>query len=244
MKPVILVVDDDTAVCELLQDVLTEHVFSVQVCHNGQQALAVAASVPHLSLVLLDMMLPDINGLLVLQRLQKLRPELPVVMLTGLGSESDVVVGLEMGADDYIGKPFNPRVVVARVKAVLRRTGALAAEPVLAGKRADMMFNGWGLDTTRCELSNPQNEIVPLTQGEYALLLALMQHARRVLNREQLLELTHSESMDVFDRTIDVLIMRLRRKIERNPHQPALIKTIRGLGYVFAADVIHNEKAA
>lgn len=165
-------------------------------------------------------------------------------MLTGLGSESDVVVGLEMGADDYIGKPFNPRVVVARVKAVLRRTGALAAEPVLAGKRADMMFNGWGLDTTRCELSNPQNEIVPLTQGEYALLLALMQHSRRVLNREQLLELTHSESMDVFDRTIDVLIMRLRRKIERNPHQPALIKTIRGLGYVFAADVIHNEKAA
>lgn len=244
MKPVILVVDDDTAVCELLQDVLTEHVFSVQVCHNGQQALAVAASVPHLSLVLLDMMLPDINGLLVLQRLQKLRSELPVVMLTGLGSESDVVVGLEMGADDYIGKPFNPRVVVARVKAVLRRTGALAAEPVLAGKRADMMFNGWGLDTTRCELSNPQNEIVPLTQGEYALLLALMQHSRRVLNREQLLELTHSESMDVFDRTIDVLIMRLRRKIERNPHQPALIKTIRGLGYVFAADVIHNEKAA
>jgi DNA-binding response OmpR family regulator len=244
MKPVILVVDDDTAVCELLQDVLTEHVFSVQVCHNGQQALAVAASAPHLSLVLLDMMLPDINGLLVLQRLQKLRPELPVVMLTGLGSESDVVVGLEMGADDYIGKPFNPRVVVARVKAVLRRTGALAAEPVLAGKRADMMFNGWGLDTTRCELSNPQNEIVPLTQGEYALLLALMQHSRRVLNREQLLELTHSESMDVFDRTIDVLIMRLRRKIERNPHQPALIKTIRGLGYVFAADVIHNEKAA
>lgn len=244
MKPVILVVDDDTAVCELLQDVLTEHVFSVQVCHNGQQALAVAAGVPHLSLVLLDMMLPDINGLLVLQRLQKLRSELPVVMLTGLGSESDVVVGLEMGADDYIGKPFNPRVVVARVKAVLRRTGALAAEPVLAGKRADMMFNGWGLDTTRCELSNPQNEIVPLTQGEYALLLALMQHSRRVLNREQLLELTHSESMDVFDRTIDVLIMRLRRKIERNPHQPALIKTIRGLGYVFAADVIHNEKAA
>ena len=244
MKPVILVIDDDTAVCELLQDVLTEHVFSVQVCHNGQEARAVAVSAPHLSLVLLDMMLPDINGLLVLQRLQKLRPELPVVMLTGLGSESDVVVGLEMGADDYIGKPFNPRVVVARVKAVLRRTGALAAEPVLAGKRADMMFNGWGLDTTRCELSNPQNEIVPLTQGEYALLLALMQHSRRVLNREQLLELTHSESMDVFDRTIDVLIMRLRRKIERNPHQPALIKTIRGLGYVFAADVIHSEKAA
>nr|WP_318384208.1 response regulator transcription factor [uncultured Enterobacter sp.] len=243
MKPAILVVDDDTAVCELLQDVLNEHVFAVHVCHNGEEALTLACREPDIALVLLDMMLPDINGLMVLQRLQKLRPELPVVMLTGLGSESDVVVGLEMGADDYIAKPFNPRVVVARVKAVLRRTGVLAAE-VSVEKSADIVFNGWRLDTARCELSNPGNNVVSLTQGEYGLLLALVQHARRVLNREQLLELTHSESMDVFDRTIDVLIMRLRRKIEINPHQPALIKTIRGLGYVFAADVTHNVNAA
>jgi len=243
MKPAILVVDDDTAVCELLQDVLHEHVFAVHVCHNGEDALTLAANTPDVALVLLDMILPDINGLMVLQRLQKVRPDLPVVMLTGLGSESDVVVGLEMGADDYIAKPFNPRVVVARVKAVLRRMGALAAD-VPAERSADRVFNGWRLDTTRCELSNPQNTVVPLTQGEYALLLALVSHARRVLNREQLLELTHSESMDVFDRTIDVLIMRLRRKIEINPHQPTLIKTIRGLGYVFAADVLHNEQAA
>lgn len=243
MKPAILVVDDDTAVCELLQDVLNEHVFAVHVCHNGLGALDLASRVPEIALVLLDMMLPDINGLMVLQRLQKLRPELPVVMLTGLGSESDVVVGLEMGADDYIAKPFNPRVVVARLKAVLRRTGALAAD-VVSDKSAEIIFNGWRLDTARCELSSPDSGVVPLTQGEYGLLLALVQHARRVLNREQLLELTHSESMDVFDRTIDVLIMRLRRKIEINPHQPALIKTIRGLGYVFAADVIHNNKAA
>ncbi|MNV33032.1 Transcriptional regulatory protein OmpR [compost metagenome] len=164
-------------------------------------------------------------------------------MLTGLGSESDVVVGLEMGADDYIGKPFNPRVVVARVKAVLRRTGVLAAEPA-APRAAGLGFNGWTLDTTRCELSSPQQATVALTQGEYGLLLALAQNARRVLSREQLLELTHSESAEVFDRTIDVLIMRLRRKIEINPHQPLLIKTIRGLGYVFAADVSHNDKAA
>ena len=127
MKPAILVVDDDTAVCELLQDVLNEHVFTVHVCHNGLDALALAQREPGIALVLLDMMLPDINGLQVLQQLQKQRAELPVIMLTGLGSESDVVVGLEMGADDYIGKPFNPRVVVARVKAVLRRTGVLAA---------------------------------------------------------------------------------------------------------------------
>ena len=133
--------------------------------------------------------------------------------------------------------------VVARVKAVLRRTGALAAEPA-APRVEGIAFNGWTLDTTRCELSDPQRNTVPLTQGEYGLLLALTQNARRVLSREQLLELTHSESAEVFDRTIDVLIMRLRRKIEVNPHQPLLIKTIRGLGYVFATDVSHHEKAA
>jgi len=243
MKPAILVVDDDIAVCELLQDVLKEHVFSVHVCHTGLDALSIAQREPGIALVLLDMMLPDINGLQVLQQLQKWRPELPVIMLTGLGSESDVVVGLEMGADDYIGKPFNSRVVVARVKAVLRRTGALAAEPT-APRVAGMGFNGWTLDTSRCELIDPQRNIVALTQGEYGLLLALAQHARRVLSRERLLELTHSESAEVFDRTIDVLIMRLRRKIEANPHQPLLIKTIRGLGYVFAADVSHDDKAA
>lgn len=189
------------------------------------------------------MILPDTNGLLVLQQLQRSRPDLPVVMLTGLGSEADVVVGLEMGADNYIGKPFNSRVVVARVKAVLRRSGALAAESGASGGTG-LIFNGWRLDTGRCELFNPQQQPVPLTQGEYGLLLALAQNARRVLNREQLLTLTHSESIEVFDRTIDVLIMRLRRKIELNPHQPALIKTMRGLGYVFAADVIHGDKAA
>lgn len=243
MKPVILVVDDDIALCELLRDVLTEHVFEVEVCHRGEQGLSIATARPDIALVLLDMMLPDINGLQVLTQLQRLRPELPVVMLTGLGSESDVVVGLEMGADDYIGKPFNPRIVVARLKAVLRRSGALAVESS-SGQESGMSFNGWRLDTVRCELSNPQRQVIALTQGEYSLLQALAQNARRVLSREQLLELTHSESTDVFDRTIDVLIMRLRRKIECNPHQPTLIKTLRGLGYVFAADVVYHDKAA
>ena len=242
MKPVILVVDDDSAIGELLSDVLSAHVFDVLVCQTGSDALAVAARRADISLVLLDMILPDTNGLLVLQQLQRSRPDLPVVMLTGLGSESDVVVGLEMGADDYIAKPFNSRVVVARVKAVLRRSGALGVEG--AGSGAGLLFNGWRLDTFRCELFNPQQQAVPLTQGEYSLLLALAQNARRVLNREQLLALTHSESTEVFDRTIDVLIMRLRRKIEPNPHQPTLIKTLRGLGYVFAADVIHGDRAA
>lgn len=243
MKPVILVVDDDTALCELMQEVLSEHVFDVLVCHAGQQALALAAQRPDIALVLLDMMLPDVNGLLVLQQLQKQRPDLPVVMLTGMGSEADVVVGLEMGADDYIAKPFNARVVVARLKAVLRRSGALAMDRA-DEQQGQLTFNGWRLDTGRCELTNPQQQVIALTQGEYSLLQALAHNARRVLSREQLLELTHSESMDVFDRTIDVLIMRLRRKIEVNPHQPVMIKTLRGLGYVLAADVVHSGKAA
>ena len=243
MKPVVLVVDDDVAVCSLLQDVLNEHVFAVTACHTGQEALRCIETQPEIALVLLDMMLPDINGLMVLQQVQKMRPGLPVVMLTGLGSESDVVVGLEMGADDYIGKPFNARVLVARVKAVLRRVGVLTAEnggPQTTG----LSFNGWHLDTAGGQLRNPQQLKVDLTQGEYSLLLALAQNARRVLSREQLLELTRSDSVEVFDRTIDVLIMRLRRKIEINPHQPMLIKTLRGLGYVFAADVQHHDKAA
>lgn len=243
MKPAILVVDDDVAICTLLQDVLSEHVFAVTVCHTGQEALGCIDTRPDIALVLLDMMLPDTNGLMVLQQVQKIRPGLPVVMLTGLGSEADVVVGLEMGADDYIGKPFNPRVLVARVKAVLRRVGVLTPESG-AAQTTGLSFNGWHLDIAGCQLRNPQQQRVDLTQGEYSLLLALAQNARRVLSREQLLALTRSDNVDVFDRTIDVLIMRLRRKIECNPHQPALIKTLRGLGYVFAADVQHHDKAA
>ncbi|MBI3310516.1 MAG: response regulator, partial [Serratia liquefaciens] len=119
MKPAILIVDDDPAICDLLRDVLNEHVFTVHACHRGSEALALLNQQPDIALVLLDLILPDTNGLLVLQQIHRLRPDLPVVMLTGLGSESDVVVGLEMGADDYIAKPFNPRVVVARAKAVL-----------------------------------------------------------------------------------------------------------------------------
>lgn len=238
MKPAILVVDDDQAVCDLLQDALSEHALLVYRCHQGKDALTMVCEHPDISLVMLDMMLPDTNGLLVLQQLQRLRPDILVIMLTGMGSEAEMVVGLEMGADDYIAKPFNPRVVVARARAALRRSGRVVLPET---DHEGWRFNGWLLDETRCQLLNPQRETVPLTQGEYTLLRAMVRHARKVLTRDQLLELTHSETMDVFDRTIDVLIMRLRRKIEANPHQPGLIRTIRGLGYVFSADVVKPE---
>lgn len=242
MKPAILVVDDDRAVCELLHDALSEHVFTVYSCHQGKDALALLNLHPEISLVMLDMMLPDTNGLLVLQHMQRQRPDLLVIMLTGMGSEADMVVGLEMGADDYIAKPFNPRVVVARARAALRRCGRLTQADTQQDE--GWQFNGWRLDDARCQLFNPQRESVALTQGEYTLLRALVAHARKVLTRDQLLELTHNESLEVFDRTIDVLIMRLRRKIEANPHQPSLIRTIRGLGYVFSADVLRPASAA
>ncbi|WP_292970738.1 winged helix-turn-helix domain-containing protein [Pantoea sp. UBA4549] len=236
MKPAILIVDDDRAICELLHDVLSEHVSAVYRCHLGRDVQALLTLHPDISLVMLDMMLPDTNGLLVLQQIQREHPGVLVIMLTGMGSEAEMVVGLEMGADDYIAKPFNPRVVVARARAALRRSGR-HGEPESVPP-AGWQFNGWQLDEMRCQLLNPQRESVPLTQGEYTLLRALVAHARKVLTRDQLLELTHSETLDVFDRTIDVLIMRLRRKIEANPHQPNLIRTIRGLGYVFSADVV------
>jgi len=240
MKPAILVVDDDPAVCDVLQDALGEHQLKVYCCHQGKEALLMLSTHPEITLVMLDMMLPDTNGLLVLQQLQRQRPEVLVIMLTGMGSEAEMGVGLEMGADDYIAKPFNPRVVVARTRAALRRGARpVQSEPEPAGWR----FDGWQLDDSRCQLFNPQRELVPLTQGEFSLLRALVRHARKVLTRDQLLELTHSESLDVFARTIDVLIMRLRRKIEINPHQPDLIRTIRGLGYVFSADVMKPETA-
>jgi len=241
MKPMILVVDDDPAICDLLSDMLNEHVFTVQTCHHGRAALTLLAQRPEIALVLLDLMLPDTNGLLILQHIQRQQPHLPVVMLTGMGSESDMVVGLEMGADDYIVKPFNPRVVIARIKAVLRRRGTPALEPV--GDGDGWWFSGWRLDVDRCILFNPQRQPVMLTQGEYSLLLALVTHARRVLTRDQLLELTHSDTLEVFDRTVDVLIMRLRRKIEPNPHQPVMIRTIRRLGYVFSTDVFRADIA-
>mgnify|MGYP000594595885 FL=1 len=241
MAKTILLVEDDEDIATLLRLNLQDEGYQIVHEADGGQALA-RLETQVWDAVILDLMLPGVDGLEICRRIRQMTRYLPVIIISARTSEMHRVLGLEMGADDYIAKPFSSRVVVARVKAVLRRSGALAGEASGAG--AGLTFNGWRLDTTRCELYNPQQQAIPLTQGEYGLLLALAQNARRVLNREQLLALTHNESTEVFDRTIDVLIMRLRRKIELNPHQPTLIKTLRGLGYVFSADVTHSEKAA
>lgn len=228
MRKTILIVDDDLQICELLTETFEEHSYQVCLAHSGQEALAQLESQNEIALILLDLILPDINGLLLLQQLKQ-KTSVPVIMLSGLGSDSDVVVGLEMGADDYIAKPFYPRVVVARVKAALRR---LEPVPIFYPQQG-FVFQNWFLDTENHRLFNPAKQEVELTQGEYILLYALLSHSQRVLSRQKLLELTHSETLEIFDRTIDVLIMRLRKKLEPNPKSPTFIQTVRGVGYLF-----------
>ncbi|MDO4698790.1 MAG: response regulator transcription factor [Pasteurellaceae bacterium] len=233
MKKTILIVDDDVQICTLLSDIFEEHQYNVLSVHCGRDALALLATPNVVDLILLDLILPDTNGLLLLQQLKQMTP-VPILLLSGLGSESDVVVGLEMGADDYIAKPFYPRVVVARVKAALRR---LAPPAVMMPARSGLRFESWFLDTENHRLFNAQQQNVELTQGEYVLLYALASHPQKVLSRQKLLELTHSETLEIFDRTIDVLIMRLRKKMEPNPKSPTFIQTIRSVGYMFACAV-------
>lgn len=235
-KTSILVIDDDIQVCELLTDTFEEYGYHVSSVQNGEAALALLQTQQDFALVFLDLILPDINGLVLLQRL-KMLIQTPVIMLTGLNSESDVVVGLEMGADDYITKPFYPRIVVARAKAAIRRTQPQKFSPDYLHN--GFKFNHWFLDTDNHKLFSPQKQEVELTQGEYVLLHALVSHSQKVLSRQKLLELTHGDNLEIFDRTIDVLIMRLRKKIEPNVKFPSLIQTVRGSGYLFACTAEH-----
>lgn len=224
MKPAILVVDDDLAVCELLRDVLSEHVFTVHVCHNGLDAIATTARHPEIALVLLDMVLPDINGLMVLTQLQKQRPELPVIMLTGLGSESDVVVGLEMGADDYIAKPFSPREVCARVRTVLRRFQKATVQSSL------LRVGQFELDE-EAAIIRWCGDILPLTRYEFLLLKTLLHAPGRVFSRQQLMDLVWTDAEESFDRTVDTHIKTLRAKLRAVNGDLSPINTHRGMGY-------------
>jgi DNA-binding response OmpR family regulator len=180
-------------------------------------------------------MLPGSSGLDLLRRLRE-RSRVPVMMLTARGEEMDRVLGLELGADDYVAKPFAPRELVARVRALLRRAGPGGAMPEPRSRRIG--FAGWVLDTARRELLSPDGAAVDLSGAEYDLLLAFLEHPGRVLSREQLLEVAKRRvGVDPFDRTVDVQVSRLRRKIEPGDDSPPLIKTVRGAGYVFVAEV-------
>ena len=236
MEPVphILVVDDDREIRDLLARFLELHRFRITAVRDARGARR-AWSTGRFHLVVLDLMLPGEGGL-DLARWMRSQSDVPIVMLTAMGDETDRIIGLELGADDYLAKPFNPRELLARIRAVLRRAGDFGERRAESGHRA-FRFAGWTLEPARRRLLDPQGVEVALTGGEYDLLLALVERANRVLTRDMLLDLLRGRQAGPFDRAIDVAISRLRRKLEDNGRHAKVIKTVRGGGYVLAADV-------
>lgn len=233
----ILVVDDDEEFRALVTDILVRNGYRVSVAQNGvvmMQTLAVA----RVDLVILDIRMPGESGLSLCRKLRA-AGTMPIIMLTALRTETDRVIGLEMGADDYLSKPFGRRELLARIRAVLRRS-ALPAPGSAAGSRRVFEFAGWRLDATRRQLHSPANAFVDLRAAEFDLLLALVERPNRVLRRDQLLDLARGRAAAVPDRSIDVHISRLRYRIEADPKEPELIKTVRSGGYIFAAPVTLN----
>jgi len=240
--PHILIVDDDREIRDLLARFLQKHGFRTSGAADGREMRRALAD-SRIDLLVLDLMLPGETGLALCAQLraesQSAQRHLPIIMLTAAGDETDRIVGLEMGADDYLPKPFNPRELLARIRAVLRRAGH---EPVpIASSGGALLFDlpaggAWRIELGPRRVVGPAGEI-DLSSGEFDLLLALAERPQRVLSRDQLLDLTKGRAAQPFDRAIDVQIGRLRRKIESDPADPKLITTVRGGGYLFAAAV-------
>ncbi len=233
-SPHILVVDDDREIRDLLSRFLRKHGYRVDAAADGRDMRRVL-DMARIDLIILDRILPGTDGLTLCRELRA-RSRVPVILLTLLGSDMDRIIGLEVGADDYLPKPFNPQELLARVKAVLRRTNELPLQGNLQ-KSAVLRFAGWSLDRRRRTVFSPQGVIVSLTDGEFNLLVALAEHAQVILSREQLLDLARGRGAVAFDRSIDMQVTRLRRRIETNPDDPQLIKTVRNKGYIFTPDV-------
>ena len=232
--PHLLIVDDDRDIRDLLTKFFVQHGYRVSVAAEGR-AMQQVLQAARIDLIVLDVMLPGEDGLSLCRRLRA-DSAIPIIMLTAKGEDTDRIVGLEMGADDYLPKDFNPRELLSRVRAVLRRTANLPAKEPPAASRV-LEFHGWRLVLTRRQLLSPAGALVPLRSGEYEILLALVERPQRVLTRDQLLDLAHGRAANLFDRSIDVQISRLRRKIEADPKEPQFIKTVRSGGYVFSAVV-------
>lgn len=243
MKPAphIAVLDDEVDITQLLATYLQSHGFRVTQLHNGRALMALMAADPA-DLVLLDLGLPGEDGFSIARRMRE-SWRCGLVIVTGRGDAVDKVVGLEVGADDYVTKPFDLRELVARVKAVLRRTTPEAPVAVLAapvGAVEQLRFAGWQLDTAARRLTDPNGQDVALTGGEFDLLCAFARHPGRVLSRDFLLEQTRGREAAPFDRTIDVQVGRLRKKIEADADEPQLIKSVRGAGYILVPPVSHG----
>lgn len=230
----ILVVDDHQEIRDLVRRMLVRDGYRVSVAADGQEMRQILGA-RKIDLIVLDLMLPVEDGLSLCRDLRARSSAVPIIILTAKGDEIDRVLGLEMGADDYVAKPFSGRELLARIKAVLRRTRSLppsTKEPVAAVYR----FGEWTLDTARRELES-NDLLIPLSTGEYNLLMAFVQHPQRVLSRDQLLDLSKGRSAAPMDRSVDLQVSRLRRKIERDAKNPEVIKTIWGDGYIFTLKV-------
>jgi two-component system OmpR family response regulator len=232
--PNILVVDDDREIRDLLARFLEKHRLRVAAVRDAKEARRAWAT-GHFHMVVLDLMLPGESGLDFARWLRG-QSDVPIVMLTAMGEETERIIGLELGADDYVPKPFNPRELLARIRAVLRRAGDVTEHRTDSTVRS-YRFAGWVLEPARRRLLNPDGAEVVLTGGEYDLLVALVDRANRVLTRDMLLDLLRGRQAGPFDRAIDVAISRLRRKLEDDGRNAQLIKTVRGGGYVLAATV-------
>ena len=227
----ILVCDDEQDVREMLQEYLDKRGFNVTTAGNAQELRAVLARA-NVDLIILDINMPGEDGLAVLRSLRT-DNQVPVIMLTAAGETVDRIIGLEMGADDYLGKPVDLRELEARVKAVLRRKGEIAEKSDGPANADTERFGDYLLDIPAAKLTASDGSEMPLTAMEFNLLKVFAQNKGRVLNRDQILEQAHDRSWDPFDRSIDIRISRLRRKIERNPEKPTIIRTVRGIGYVY-----------
>jgi two-component system OmpR family response regulator len=230
----ILFVEDDAGIRGLVADLLKQNGYQVSVAQDGE-AMHPLLAAGNVDLLILDIMLPKEDGLSLCRRVRS-AGNLPIIMLTARGSEIDRVVGLEMGADDYLSKPFSTHELLARVRAVLRRARSYAPTRP-DGPRAVLTFSGWQLDPARRRLNSPDGMRVALTSGEFDLLLAFCEHPNRVLTRDELAELARSRISTSLDRSIDIQVSRLRRKLEDNPKDPEFIQTVRSGGYIFTAEV-------
>ena len=229
----IAILDDDPEIRSLLEQNLRGAGFEVSTASNGRDLKTILEH-QTIDLIVLDLMLPGEDGLTICRELRA-ESNIPIIMLTAMTHEADRIIGLEMGADDYLTKPFSPRELVARIKATLRRQGMVTTQS--EDRRRTAVFEGWKLDVVRRELRDPDDVLVDLTSGEFDLLAALIERPNRLMTRDLLLDITKGRQADVFDRSIDITISRLRQKIEEDPKYPQFIKTVRGKGYIFSAEI-------
>lgn len=235
----IAVVEDDPDISQTMVQCMTEHGFVVTAARSGRD-LDRVLSISKIDLVILDVGLPGEDGLSICRRLRN-QSAVPIIMVTARAAETDRIVGLEIGADDYLPKPFSPRELVARVRAVLRR--ATAQNDNTRQPPKTLQFEGWKLDMARRQLLDPSGIPMPLTSGEFNILAIFCQNPQKVLSRDSLLDMLHGRAAAVFDRSVDVQISRLRRKIEPNLKNPTFIKTVRYGGYFFTPAVSVVEAA-